>query len=56
MQKWEYKIDEGAVRDASLNFHLNHLGMQGWELVAVTIDNDGVRDAYLKRPLEDEKN
>lgn len=50
MQKWEYKI----LKDPS-EYHLNALGMEGWELVAVTAAATGYDSdvvfvfAYLKR-------
>jgi hypothetical protein len=45
MQKWEYRfvmLDRGSEEA-----QLNHLGAEGWELVAV----DMTTMCYLKRPL-----
>jgi hypothetical protein len=52
-RKWEYYILDGRVITGSLLAHeiaLNHLGKDGWELMAVTSD----RIAYFKRPKEDD--
>ena len=53
MQEWEYtKIDLGGasakVDDISI---LTRAGNEGWELVAITINNA----AYLKRPVASAK-
>jgi hypothetical protein len=50
MQKWEYKIVEGAYwpDDEGL---INKLGGEGWELVTVTFNDSGSPKLYyFKRP------
>lgn len=46
--KWEYLLIPGLPYISSPV--LNGFGDQGWELVAVTADKDGLAHAYFKRP------
>ncbi len=40
MQKWEYKIVFLSNDDQQAESELNHLGEQGWELVATAFEID----------------
>ena len=53
---WEYKTTEIARADRVEGFqdHLNQMGQQGWELVAVEPFKDvGVNLFYWKRPTRE---
>ena len=53
---WEYETTEVARADRVEGFpdHLNKMGQQGWELVAVEPFNDvGVNLFYWKRPTRE---
>ena len=57
MKKWEYKLKHLHIeRDGLIDVekHLNQLGSEGWELVALVADFSGGADAYFKRPRRDE--
>jgi len=49
MQKWEYK----EVKDPFLK-HLNDLGLEGWELIAINAVSSGAWFYAFKRPLQEE--
>lgn len=49
MQKWEYKV----LNDAPSEDELNQLGVEGWELIAITATGSAycrIR-TYLKRAI-----
>jgi hypothetical protein len=53
MQRWEYKIAFFAqyVMDVDRQHHLNGLGADGWELVAMRVCADDMREYTFKRPV-----
>lgn len=52
MQKWEYFITPLPLHTPGAI--LNNWGAKGWELVQITVNEQGGTVAYLKRPLSDE--
>lgn len=65
MQRWEYGEMSGKTfkvlgkailsKDRSLTEHgaWNDLGNEGWELVSVVADAEGVFHYFFKRPVEE---
>lgn len=62
MTKWEYKIIEGSITVQyegyslhTLEDKLNVLGMEGWEICGMTLDQSNLHsnEIYLKREVKD---
>jgi len=60
MKKWRYRefceMSDGKLleRSSSLIVNKDSLGREGWELVSVTDDENGIVTFYFKREVEDE--
>lgn len=44
-------ISRGLNSREDFEAHLNALGIEGWELVAVVVSNHSNHHAYLKQPI-----
>lgn len=49
MMKWEYLVDSDLL--VLFNDRLNKRGKDGWELIGITQDSDGLYTCVFKRPI-----
>lgn len=55
MQKWEYKVESLRERFYDLEYLLNYLGDQGWELVNTISPNNRDDKLIFKRLINTEQ-